>query len=454
MRIESKEINKQKATSPADPASASIRVRDTWLGQLYKNHLKKYRTVKLLAPYIWRKMYSFYQLSWISWRALKLPLHPHSAYSAKWGKTMLSKPETVITPLPDTFPESCRKFLMPPQTEYGFPEICITEVHNALVTGCTNLVMTDNLVICHDLYDFSSDYTSEELHGRTYIWPHRQRIAWLMRITPSIKFHQAACFTDACAQNYAHWLTEVLPRINLLCSTEKYRDVPLIVDGGLHQNLMESLTAVASKGQKIVVLPFGACAEVEHLLLTSCTGYVPFDRRHPKNKKHSHGRFSPFALEFLRQNLKKTLQGASNPLVRRIFIRRNSSIRNIVNAQEIEEVLIALGFLVIDPGQLTFSRQVAIFSNADIVVGATGAAMANLIFCKPTAKIIIMISDYRYISYWYWQNMACAVGNKVTYVFGKCVSSNAPLYHSDFTIGVSDLLDAIGTMSNPCINLH
>lgn len=434
----------QENDTLADSASVSLRLRDTWLGQFYFNHLKSYRVVKLLAPWVWRKVYFFYQLVWIFGKALKRPLLPLSGHAEMSRKVVLSKAETVTTPLPHVFPESGRKHLIPPHAEYEFPEIYIAEVRNALVTGGTNLVMTGDLVICHDLYDFTHDYTSEELNGRAFIWPQRQRIAWLMRNTSGRELDRAACFTDACASNYAHWITEILPRINMFCRAEESSEVPLIVNDDLHRNLMESLRAVAGDKREILTLPTGISVKVERLSLTSVTGYVPFERRSNRLRNHSHGRFSPFALLSLRQRLQERLGAPSGLPIRRIFIKRNSGIRNITNACEIEELLVARGFLVVEPELLTHAQQVELFSNADVVVGATGAAMVNLIFCKPAAKIIIMIPIYRHTSYWYWQNIACAVGNRVNYVLGKITRTAESRIHSDFQINPSDLLDAIG----------
>jgi hypothetical protein len=239
-------------------------------------------------------------------------------------------------------------------------------------------------------------------------------------------------------------MTEVLPRVNLFCRAEKSQEVPLIVNDGLHRNLMESLHIVAGDKREIVTLPTATSIKVEHLSITSVTGYVPFERRSNRLKNHSHGRFSPFAILSLRKRLQENLHESSDLSMRRIFIKRNSGIRNITNAREIEELLISHEFSVVEPELLSLARQIAIFSNADVVVGASGAALANLIFCKPAAKIIIMIPIYRHTSYWYWQNMACAVGNRVTYVLGKITRTATLEIHSDFQINPSDLLDAIG----------
>lgn len=443
MKIKPEKANSShETTAPADSASISARVRNTWLGQFYSNHLKKYRIVKLMAPWVWRKIYFLYQLAWIYGNALKLPLIPLLTHATATLKIQLTQVETVITPIPEVFPVSYREYLAAPHTEYQFPEVYIADVPNALVTGGTNLIMTDKAVICHDLYDFTHDYTSEEMNGRAYIWPHHKRIAWLMQTAPDMELARAACFTDACANNYAHWITEVLPRINMFCSLEKLLDVPLIVNEGLHPNLMESLRTVAGNQREIIFLATGSCIRVEHLSLTSVTGYIPFDRRSNRLKNHSHGCFSSFAILSLRQCLQERLKKPSNLSIRKVFIKRNSDIRNIANAREVEELLVARGFSVVEPERLTFAQQVELFSIAEVVVGVTGAALANIVFCKPATKIIIMISDYKHMPYWYWQNMSCAVGNKVTYVIGRCVGATSYL-HSDFKVNMSDVLDAI-----------
>jgi capsular polysaccharide biosynthesis protein len=127
---------------------------------------------------------------------------------------------------------------------------------------------------------------------------------------------------------------------------------------------------------------------------------------------------------------------------KKIYIKRNSHYRNVTNAEEVEEMLVAKGFVVVEPEKLSFIEQVELFSSAEVVVGATGASFANLIFCKPETKIIILISDYKNMIYGYWQNMASAVGNKVTYVIGASDEIFSHL-HSNFQISIPDLLDAI-----------
>jgi capsular polysaccharide biosynthesis protein len=417
--------------------------RSTWLWQFCLRHLKRNRPLYLLAHWILRKSTVLYYLIWIYVRADRLrPIVPLAPHVAAESKIRLIASETVSTPAPAVLPFRFQTYLVSPHEKYEFPEIYLATVSNALVTGGTNLLMVGNTVVCHDLHDFRKDYTSEELHRRTFIRPDHASILWLMPTDVQRRIPKAACFTDACSGNYAHWITEVLPRINLFCLNDP-ANIPLIVNHGLHPNLTASLLAIAGSQREIIALAADANIAVDKLSVVSVTGYVPFERRTRKADDHSHGMFSRYGLTSMRDRLRESLVCASRSTARRIVIRRNSGVRNIVNQREIEEILTTQGFTVVEPERLTFAEQVELFANAEVVVGATGAAFANIVFCSPSAKIIIMIPIYRHTSYWYWQNIACAVGNRITYVLGKITKTLAPGIHSDFYVNPSDVLDAI-----------
>lgn len=431
-----------RSIAPATSADASIRIRDSWAGQFYTRHVKKYQIVRLVAPWLWRKLYFLYQMSWIYGKARKLPLLPLSDIASAVATTALTDRETVATPMPEVYPAAGRQHFQPASNEYIAPSCRVVTLPDGLVTGSTNLVLLKETAVCHDLYDFARDSTSEELNGRTYIWPKRSRIAWLIDTSHVSTLDQAACFTDACAKNYAHWTTEVLTRIYLFCSWPGGRHIPLIVDAGLHPNQIESLNYVAGRDREIIYLPADTTILVKRLFVTSVSGYVPFARRNQRLRDHSHGCFSPSTLRAMRDHLITQINPPSADLPRRILVKRNSEIRNVVNFPEIEQRLVSIGFAIIEPERLTVADQIATFSRAEVVVAATGAALANLIFCQPTARIVVLMSSHEHMPYWYWQNMACAVGNQVTYVIGKATERFAHL-HSNFVVSPADVCDAV-----------
>jgi capsular polysaccharide biosynthesis protein len=84
------------------------------------------------------------------------------------------------------------------------------------------------------------------------------------------------------------------------------------------------------------------------------------------------------------------------PGAQRIYLsRRNDAKRPLLNEECLEERLISIGFEVVHAEALNVVEQISMFRHAAVVVGATGAAFANCLFCPPAAKIFeIQPSNY------------------------------------------------------------
>ena len=261
----------------------------------------------------------------------------------------------------------------------------------------------------------------------------------------------AASFVDACASNYAHWLTEVLPRVAIFCSNKHFKDIPIVVNDELHKNIMESLLLVTGVEREIITLPIGRALHVDNLYITSVSGYLPFERRNTKIPGHSHGLFSPQAFQLIRNSTNKGSKLIDKIIGKidwpeKIFLRRNSEIRNITNAVKLENLLIDRGFTIIEPEKLLFLQQQQLFRHAKIIIGATGASFANIIFASQNTKIFILISKHPDLCYWYWQNIACASGKTINYILGEIKEKSFRLtggIHSDYTIDLNMLLQEL-----------
>jgi capsular polysaccharide biosynthesis protein len=180
----------------------------------------------------------------------------------------------------------------------------------------------------------------------------------------------------------------------------------------------------------------GRSVHVERLYVTSVAGYVPFERRNAKLKNHSHGLFSPKALQEIKERCNEYLNGMSIvDFPRKIYLRRNSGARKIINSIDIENIFHGKGYAVVEPEKLDFASQVALFSRAESIYGSSGAAFANLIFSKSSANINIFIGKFDGTSYWYWQNIARANNNNIGYIFGKILNRKNGIHsnvHIDF----------------------
>jgi capsular polysaccharide biosynthesis protein len=427
------------------PVDNLDRLKQTSLGVFYLRRLKQFPLARQMALWLWKKGYPFYinkisvlfsGLEVKKWRKLT-PLNQF-AFGNNLQVTDLTEAASVELRAPPVYPRTLSDYVQRSNEQFSFPQIFVTKILNGTVYGATNLVLWQDLAIHHDLYDFARDYTSEELHGRAQIDPGAKRVRWLQLDSSIMAVPRAATFVDASASNYAHWLTEVLPRIALFRRQKSLNHVPIAINEGLHKNIMESLALCVGSDCEIITLPAGRALLVDELYVTSVVGYVPFDRRTNKLDGHSHGRFSPNALNALRDQLSfVTLATSSEFWPERIFLRRNSHARKLVNESEIEALVVSHGYSIVEPEKLSFSQQIKLFANAKVILGPAGAALANAVFCRSGAHVGILSSKHKSMSYGYWVAILDPLDIHVSYILGDIVKNHESGVHGDFEVDAS-----------------
>lgn len=433
------------------PSDTPARLKATAWGRFYTHYLKRYALVRGSISWLWRRLYPIYvnhiaihlrNRTLMKWRALiKL-----SEFVKKndISVTKLADGAKVETPPPKVYPVSYQSCLLSPYDHYHFPEVFVAQVSSGLIYGGTNLILANGGVICHDLYDFERDYTSEELQGRNLIDPKRCRIRWLLHDDTPECLPVAATFVDACALNYAHWLTEVLPRIAAFCAQEQFKDIPIVVNNGLHKNIMQSLFLVAGPERKILTLAIGRAIHVEELYLTSVAGYVPFGRRNNKLTHHSHGLFNPRAFELICNQIVSFAEKLPEQAwPEKIYLRRNSGTRKVANSTVLEELLVAHGYIIVEPEKLSFLEQVQLVRNSKKIISPTGAALANAIFCKPGACVGVLMAKHENMIYRYWSNMLAPLGINVSSLLGDIIDNHAHGIHADFDIAEDNIFELL-----------
>lgn len=337
-----------------------------------------------------------------------------------------------------------------PNDPTHFPAIQVLRFEHAQAYGRSSLIkLQPNHLIHHDLITPATHMISEEDHRQLRIDADNLTCQFAGSPLMTTSLPQAALFTDSVASNYAHWLTEVLPRIALYVRSESSKDLPLIVDDGLHPNLYESLSIVVGPKRTVYKLPLDRRVLVQQLDVVTPTGYVPYAPRPPKRAGHSHGIFSAEALWAVREACKHLMPSVRAATGKRIYVRRNSGLRKLVNDQQISEALTAAGFTVIAPEELSFSEQVRLFSQAELVIGATGAAMANLIFCPPGSRVHVLMAQHEDMPYWYWQRLADCIGIELTYGLGEICAAHDKGFHADFTVDIKHIEDALSNIPAP-----
>ena len=92
--------------------------------------------------------------------------------------------------------------------------------------------------------------------------------------------------------------------------------------------------------------------------------------------------------------------GTRNTANKKLFISRGGSKKRwLLNRAEVEACATEFGFEIVRPEQLSFAEQVRLFSNATVVIGESGAGMANVGFCQPGAAVL-EIQPERFFEGW------------------------------------------------------
>jgi len=201
------------------------------------------------------------------------------------------------------------------------------------------------------------------------------------RLIPKGKRLNGVCLTIASdwGSHYGHWLVESLPRLELIRKTGfKLDDVDHFLcskpSQGTPENLFKKLKIPMEKCIWINSNDRDIAFQVETLLAPS----FPRTYQYPV----------PWVPKFLQNEFLPMPLAAPT---RRLFLsRKDYKGRNPVNSENVTEILLRHKFEFFNPESHPNSQQV--FSEAAIVVGATGSALAGLVFCQPGTKVLELVS--------------------------------------------------------------
>lgn len=124
---------------------------------------------------------------------------------------------------------------------------------------------------------------------------------------------------------------------------------------------------------------------------------------------------APYISKDITQFFKETL--VSNlSLVRdkKIFIKRKSSDRDILNQTALEAVFVTAGYELIQLEDLCFQEQIDYFYRATHVAGLHGAGFTNLLFCQP-GTYVLELQNYAAVTTYYM--ISKQLGLHYQYVF-------------------------------------
>lgn len=322
--------------------------------------------------------------------------------------------------------------------------VALSELRDVDVVGREALLLpTDGRSV---IYDLPLLYSEDRVEVTSTLVTHRAGDDVLVRhLPPAGTGIECGIFLCGPATgNYYHWLFEQLPKLRLLDEAPQYDDWPLLVDAGHHPNLLAALGRVNLARRPVIEIEPGARHRVHRLLVPEAGVRMPVDFRAGATVYADDILFAPRALAYLRRRFLPA--GAGQPGCRRLYLRRGpAGYRRLLNEQVVQAEFVARGFEVVEPGGLSLDEQIALFSEAAIIAGPTGAGMANMVFAPAQCRVLVLYYDS--VPYFYFSTLAATLQQNLMYLLGEPESgSNANLYQRDFTIDpahVGPALDAL-----------
>ena len=336
------------------------------------------------------------------------------------------------------------KFLFnsqPNQSHEILPAIWLYHFKNAYVVANSSHIVTDEFAFIERVSSINSALAN---YSTGHVFDHSDNYA-IVRKIQHYEIENAVFLGGNGSENYYHWLIEILPKLQFfieegilshsrstLLINSRVQEIPSF------QTLLDQ--ALKDQNVQITYMDDEYSYKVKNLYHLSTPNNIVFNTRNqissPANnfiRKESLDYVRDLGFS-LNSNYKS---GAEGP--KRIFLARRNSLRSY-NQAEIFKLLEKYGFKEVYLETLSVQKQVQLFRNAEFIVGPTGAAWSNLIFCQKQPKCLCWMAE-QIGDFSAFANLAKYSGADLNYITYKAESLN--IYRSDYVLDKNLLLQAL-----------
>lgn len=174
--------------------------------------------------------------------------------------------------------------------------------------------------------------------------------------------------------NYGHWMMEMLPKAHLVHSRLPDLDLRYLVadvPGRLRETMAFSLDMLGIDLARTIVADDLPRPIADLVIVDGLT---------------QHGGFmSPLAVG----TAEALADGVEARNADRLFVTRQATgFRRIVGEDALIDRARSHGYTLVDPGAIPLPEQIALFKGAARIVGVMGAAMTNIVFAPPGARVV------------------------------------------------------------------
>ncbi|WP_256574365.1 glycosyltransferase [Pseudomonas sp. HAR-UPW-AIA-41] len=231
--------------------------------------------------------------------------------------------------------------------------------------------------------------------------------------TEPVRVANAISFFGWANYNYAHWLSEKLPRFYWIKQADLPPDTVLLIEAGLPASIMDTLALFWPRDRMLCVQPGSGC-QVETLHYFSDAADI-WEPRVGYIYRGDEYHLYPPAIAWMASQVKALCSAVEGK--NRVYLIRapGGNGRTIVNQQELIRELSRDGFQAFQPETHDFASQVRALAGCELAILGSGAAAANLLWMPRGSTLVMLIQDNPQMWYWFFHALAAAVGVRLVY---------------------------------------
>lgn len=241
--------------------------------------------------------------------------------------------------------------------------------------------------------------------------------------------------------NYFHQIYENLIRLLLLEEVNIPLAVPILIDEKVKQisSFQSILVCLNTSKRNVIYLKSDKQYDIKNLYYLEHINKLSPHVVNWDDTSYRHFIYDPYYVNKMSDVCLRDKSTALFP--KRFYISRKNAVHRKFNDDDIAKALVPYGFQVVYPEEHSFAEQMALFSGAEFIIGGTGAAFANLLFCNKGAKVVIINPIANHIQLPVFSIIAYIRKCQLYYYEPQATSSDS--VHADCMVDTQDFLSKL-----------
>ncbi|QWD83820.1 glycosyltransferase family 61 protein [Polynucleobacter sp. MWH-P3-07-1] len=271
-----------------------------------------------------------------------------------------------------------------------FPKVVAFTVSSGFILGGSDFIFTEQYCVHSDLLDWKREalfaVTNNVVidYGDSILVPSKGDI---------LEIESGIHLVNGLNGNFAHFLTETLPKLSGFILSGLYKNQPILIDAGLHKNIYEAIELLVGQSIHIIKVKIGQKIVCQNLTIVSPTAHVIYNHLEVDLSKplvFSDSYYNVNAIKAMSNHLIQCLGDFENKSENRkiIFFDRTVEGRKLINREDLISTLVSRSVVIMDPLQISFREQIFLLNNCEVFITQVGASLVSVLFLKVDAKVL------------------------------------------------------------------